>query len=32
MHMSAIGWCLVPMAIVVGTFAGLLLWMHRTVA
>lgn len=29
---SAAGWCLVPLAIIVGTFGGLLLWMHRTVA
>lgn len=29
---SAVGWCLVPMALIVGAFGGLLLWMHRTVA
>ena len=32
MMSSAAGWCLVPMAIIVGAFGGLLLWMHRTVA
>jgi hypothetical protein len=29
---SAAGWCLVPMAVIVGAFGGLLLWMHKTVA
>ena len=29
---SAAGWCLVPMAIVVAAFGGLLWWMHKTVA
>ncbi len=28
---SAVGWCLVPMAIVMGAFGGLLLWMRKTV-
>jgi hypothetical protein len=27
----AVGWCLLPMAIVVGTFVGLFMYMHRTV-
>ena len=29
---SAAGWCLVPLAVIVGAFGGLLLWMHKTVA
>ena len=28
---SAAGWCLVPLAIIVGAFGGLLLWMHKTI-
>ncbi len=28
---SAAGWCLVPLAIFLGAFGGLLLWMHKTV-
>lgn len=28
---SAVGWCLVPMALVVGLCGGLLLWMHKTI-
>ena len=29
---GAAGWCLVPLAIIVGAFGGLLLWMYRTVS
>ncbi len=29
---SAAGWCLVPLAVILGAFGGLLLWMHKTVA
>lgn len=29
---SAVGWCLVPVALIVALFGGLLLWMHKTVA
>ena len=29
---TVVGFCLLPLAVVVGVYAGLFMWMHRTVA